>query len=144
MRPAQPHEVLPVPLDRAREAVVERDLRRPAERPEALGAQPVAEVVPGTVRDVHDLRRGGAGQFADPPSERHVLELEPTTDVVDRTELTVVEDPERGGDPVGDVEELAPLPSFGIDGHRPALERADRERRDDTFDMSSTRSIRTA
>ncbi len=56
----------------------------------------------------------------------------------------MVQHRQRGPDPVGDVEELPPLPPLAVHGNRPPLERTDRERRHHALDLPGAERVRAA
>src|SRR5919204_4308912 len=69
-------QVVAVPGHDVREPPVERDLRPPAERGEAIPVQPVAQVVAGAIRNEGDEGVGDSDQVAHTPRQIDVRELE--------------------------------------------------------------------
>ena len=77
-----PVGVVPVPVHRPLEALVEAHLRLPAERADLLGAERVAAVVAGPVGDVLDQVVRRARERDDPPDDVEVDRLVGAADVV--------------------------------------------------------------
>ena len=77
------HSFCAVPVDRVSQALLERDLWRPAERLKLGGVQRISAVVARAILDVTDQRLGLAEQLEDPSREVGVPDVIAAADVVD-------------------------------------------------------------
>ena len=111
-----PPGVVAVPLDRAREPVVEPRPRPPAQAGELVGGERVAAVVAGPVGHVFDQRFVGSGQLQDPVHDLDVLALVRTAAVVDLTGLAMSQDVADPASEVLHVEPVAHVAPIAVDG----------------------------
>src|SRR5437899_160135 len=123
-----PASVRAVPLDRLRQAFLERAPSPPAEPLELRGVERIAAVMAEPVVDVADEGWVGPGQLDDQPGDVQVLALLPA-DVVDLARPALAQDELDRGTVIVHVHPLAPLPAVAVDGELEAVERVRDEER---------------
>ena len=145
VRASKPGEVIAVPLDGARQPVVERHSRLPAEvRADDRTATRTGSRGRGGRRRTRSCDSGTPANAQIRRANSSVLQFVPAPDVVDAAGLAAIEHRERGVDPIGHEEELAPLPALAVDGDGESFEGADRERRHHALDLTWSERVGAA